>query len=51
MNEPRDPSRLFPLLVLLGIVAAGLLAWQLFPVLQAAIARQDCVALGRTNCG
>ena len=51
MSDQRDPSRLMPLLVLGGLVLLGLLAWQGFPLVQAYIARQDCVALGRTNCG
>ncbi len=51
MPDQRDPSRWLPVLVLAGLVVAGLLAWQLFPVLQRTVSRQDCVALGRTNCG
>ena len=50
MSDP-PPSRLFPLIVLAGIVLVALLAWQLFPLLQGWVANQDCVALGRTNCG
>ena len=34
-----------------GLVAAGLLVWWLFPVFQAWVAHQDCVALARTNSG
>ena len=51
MSDQRDPSRLVPLLVLAGLILLGLAAWQGFPLVQAYIARQDCVALGRTNCG
>jgi hypothetical protein len=51
MSDQRPPSRILPILVLGGIVAFCLLAWWLFPVVQGYMARQDCVALGRTNCG
>ena len=51
MDEPLGQSHLFPILVLAGFVMAGLLAWWLFPVFQGWVAHQDCVALGRTNCG
>ena len=46
----KPPSRLLPVLVLAGLVAAGLLAWQAFPAVQGFVARQDCTATGRTNC-
>ena len=50
MSGQPPPSRLFPLIVLAAIVLVLVLAWWLFPVVQAWIANQDCVALGRTNC-
>ena len=50
MSDAPLPSWLFPVLVLSGLVALGLLAWWLFPVMQGFVARQDCVAVGRTNC-
>jgi hypothetical protein len=43
--------RLLPVLVLAAFVGLCLLGWWLFPVVQGWIAYQDCVALGRTNCG
>ena len=49
--QERPPSPLLPVLVLAGLVVLGLVAWFGFPVLQGWIARQDCVAVGRTNCG
>jgi hypothetical protein len=51
MDEPPPQSALLPALVLVGLVAAGLLVWWLFPVFQGWVAHQDCVAVGRTNCG
>ncbi|WP_216851019.1 hypothetical protein [Acidisphaera sp. L21] len=51
MSEPPDQSRLLPVLLLAGLLALGLLAWWLFPLFQSWVAHQDCVALGRTNCG
>ena len=51
MDDRPGQSHLFPILVLGGLVVAGLLAWWLFPVFQGWVAHQDCVALGRTNCG
>ena len=50
MPEPSSPSRLFPVITLVVIILLGLAAWQLFPVVQGFISRQDCVATGRTNC-
>ena len=50
MPEPPQ-SRLVPVLILAGIVAAGLLAVWLFPIFQGWVAHQDCVAAGRTDCG
>jgi hypothetical protein len=51
MTEPnRRRPDLLPIIILLailGVVCAGL--W-LFPYLQAAIQRQDCVAVGRDDC-
>jgi hypothetical protein len=38
-------------LVLGGVAALMLMAWWLFPIFQGWMAHQDCVALGRTNCG
>lgn len=48
----RLPNRfdLVPVIVLVALAAAGLLAWHFFPLLQGAIANQDCIATGRTNC-
>ncbi len=45
MDQPPPQSRLFPVIVLGALVLLGLLAWQLFPVVQGWIANQDCVAL------
>ncbi len=51
MSDQTPPqSRLVPVLILAAIVAAVLLAVWLFPVVQGWIARQDCVARGRTDC-
>ena len=50
MSDSPPPSRLFPVLALAAVIVLGLLAWRLFPVVQGFIARQDCVATGRTNC-
>ncbi len=49
-DDQPPPSRLFPLIALAIIIGLGLIAWQLFPTFQSFIARQDCVATGRTNC-
>ena len=51
MPDDPPPSPLLPVLVLAGMVVLGLLIWLGFPVVQAWVARQDCVATGRTNCG
>ncbi len=51
MSDDPPPSRAFPLLVLGALVALGLVVWLLFPVVQGWIAHQDCIAVGRTNCG
>ena len=51
MPDQKTRFDLLPWLVLAGIALAGLLAWWLFPLVQSFIANQDCVALGRTNCG
>ena len=50
MSGPPPPSRLFPVIVLAIVAALALLGWSLFPVVQGFVARQDCVAVGRTNC-
>jgi hypothetical protein len=50
-NDQPAPSRLIPVLVLGGVAALMLMAWWLFPIFQGWMAHQDCVALGRTNCG
>ncbi len=50
MSDQPPPSRLFPVIVLAVLIVGGLLAWWLFPVVQGFVARQDCVATGRTNC-
>ena len=50
MNEPPRPSSWFPVIVLAVAVVLALVAWQVFPVIQGFVARQDCVATGRTNC-
>ena len=50
MPEPL-PSRLLPILVLLGAALLGFLAWRLFPAAQAWVAAQGCIAAGYTNCG
>ena len=51
MPDQPPQSRLVPVLILAALLLAGLLAVWLFPVVQGWIARQDCVALGRTDCG
>jgi hypothetical protein len=52
MTEPnRRPFDLLPVIVLLailGVVGAGF--W-LFPYVQAIIQHQDCIAVGRVDCG
>lgn len=57
MTEPKmtEPNRrrpdLLPIVILVaivGLVCAGL--W-LFPYLQSVIGRQNCIAVGRTDCG
>jgi hypothetical protein len=52
MTEPnRRRPDLLPVIILLailGVAGAGL--W-LFPYLQAAVQHQDCVAVGRDDCG
>ncbi len=50
MSDLPPPSRLFPVLALAIVLGIGLLAWWLFPIVQGFVARQDCVATGRTNC-
>ncbi len=50
MSEP-PPSRLVSVLLLGAVVLAGLLLWRLFPLFQGWVNHQDCVALGRTDCG
>jgi hypothetical protein len=39
-----------PVLVLVGVVAAVLLGWWLYPKVQHYLAQQDCIAVGHTNC-
>ena len=51
MPEPTPQSRWMSVLLLGGLVALGLLAVWLFPVLQGWVAHGDCVARGRTDCG
>ena len=52
MTEPnRRRPDLLPIIILVaivGIVCAGL--W-LFPYVQAVIERQNCIAVGRDDCG
>jgi hypothetical protein len=51
MADPNRRPDLLPIIVLLaivGLVCAGL--W-LFPYLQSAVERQNCVAVGREDCG
>ena len=50
MSDPPQ-SRLIPVLLLVAIILVGLLAVWLFPVVQGWVAHQDCVAVGRTDCG
>jgi hypothetical protein len=50
-DEPDKPGPdLVPVLTLAGLLLLVLLGWWLFPRLQRAIAFQDCVAVGRTDC-
>jgi hypothetical protein len=51
MSEQRPPSKLLPILVLCGMILLAVFAWWVFPYVQGWISNQDCVALGRTNCG
>ena len=49
-NEQSRQSSLLPALVLALLVALMAAAWFGFPYFQAWMARNDCVATGRTNC-
>ncbi len=50
MPEPPRQSPWLSVLLLAALVLAGLLAVWLFPLVQHWVARQDCVAVGRTDC-
>ena len=51
MADPQSrQSSLLPALVLALLVALMAGAWFGFPYFQAWMARNDCVATGRTNC-
>lgn len=51
MAQKRDVlSAMFPVLVLALIVAVLLGGWWLFPRFQNWVARNDCIAAGRTDC-
>jgi hypothetical protein len=49
-DENRRGWDLVPVAVLAAAVILGLLVWWLYPKAQSYIARQDCIATGRTNC-
>ena len=51
MPDQPPQSRLVSVLLLAAVILAGLLAVWLFPHVQAWMNHQDCVALGRTDCG
>ena len=47
---PGTDQSWLPVLVLLAAACLGAGGWWVFPSLQSAVARQDCVARGRTDC-
>ncbi|MBV9782750.1 MAG: hypothetical protein JO264_02925 [Acidisphaera sp.] len=50
-GEPHEPRwDIIPLLVLAGLILAGLAGWWLFPTFYRYISNQDCIASGRTDC-
>ena len=52
MTEPdRRRPDLLPVIVLLAILGAVGAGLWLFPYVQAVIQRQDCIAVGRVDCG
>jgi hypothetical protein len=52
MPEPnRRRPDLLPVIILLAVVGAVCAGLWLFPYLQAVIQRQDCIAVGRVDCG
>ncbi|WP_213774790.1 hypothetical protein [Bradyrhizobium sp. dw_78] len=51
MTEPsRRRPDLLPIIVLLAIIGVIFAGLWLFPYLQAAIQRRDCIAIGRVDC-
>jgi hypothetical protein len=50
-----DPDRrrpdLLPIIILVAILAVAGAALWLFPYVQSVIQRQDCIAVGRDDCG
>jgi hypothetical protein len=48
--NPRRPD-LLPIIILIAIVAVVVGGLWLFPYLQSAVEHQDCVAVGRADCG
>ena len=52
MTEPgRRRPDLLPIIILVAIVAVVGAGLWLFPYVQAIIQRQDCIAVGRDDCG
>jgi hypothetical protein len=49
-DDPTPPSSILPGLLLALLIALMVGAWYGFPYLQSWMARNDCVATGRTNC-
>jgi hypothetical protein len=48
--NPRRPDFL-PIVILAGILGLGCAAYFLFPYFQSSVDRQNCIAVGRTDCG
>jgi hypothetical protein len=49
-NLHKGPD-LVPMIILIGIVSTICLGFWLFPYVQKIMQRQDCIAMGRTDCG
>jgi hypothetical protein len=52
MTEPnRRRPDLLPVIILVAILGVAGAALWLFPYVQSVIQRQDCIAVGRDDCG